>query len=110
MRIHFKHTREIGQAIKGKSVGKAKEYLENVLCYKDAIPFTKYTGGIGRHSVAKKYKACGDKVSFPQKATKTFLDLLTNIQANAEVNLIKLHVSTSVTIRSSCINYTMSPN
>ena len=85
LRIHFKHCREIGQAIKGKVLAKAKKYLENVLEYKEAIPITKYTGGIGRHAVAKQYKAPGDKVGWPQKATKTFLDLLRNVEANAEV-------------------------
>lgn len=85
IRVHYKHCREISEAIKGRSVGKAKEYLQNVLEYKDGIPFTKYTGGIGRHSVAKKYKVCGDKIAWPQKATKVYLGLLTNIEANAEV-------------------------
>ena len=84
IRVHFKHCREIANAIKGKSVVQAKTYLENVLQYKDAIPFTKYTGGIGRHSAAKKYKTPGDKVAWPQKATKTFLDLLTNIASNSQ--------------------------
>lgn len=65
-------------------MAKAKAYLERVLQFKDAIPFTKYTGGIGRHAVGKQYKACGDKVSWPQKATKVFLDLLTNIQSNSD--------------------------
>jgi len=67
------------------ALSKAKKYLENVLVYKEAIPFTKYTGGIGRHAVGKQYKAPGDKVGWPQKATKTFLDLLTNVESNAEV-------------------------
>ena len=62
----------------------AQEYLENVLQFKDAIPVTKYTGGIGRHAIGKKYKAPGDKVSWPQKATRTFLDLLKNVESNAE--------------------------
>ncbi len=86
LRVHFKHCREIGHAIKGLKLSKAKSYLENVLLYKEAIPFTKYTGGIGRHAVGKQYNAPGDKVSWPQKATKTFLDLLRNIESNAEVN------------------------
>ena len=90
IRIHFKHTREIGNAIKGRSVNNAKEYLQNVLQYKDAIPVTKYTGGIGRHAVGKKYKAPGDKVSWPQKATKTFLDLLTNVASNAEAKSLDI--------------------
>ena len=90
LRIHYKHCREIAQAIKGKTVSKAKEYLENVLAFKEGIPYTKYTGGISRHAVAKKYKVPGDKVSFPQKATKSFLDLLTNIKSNAEAKGLEL--------------------
>ncbi len=90
LRVHFKHCREIGHAIKGLQLNKAKAYLENVLLYKAAIPFTKYTGGIGRHAVGKQYNAPGDKVSWPQKATKTFLDLLRNIESNAEVNKLEL--------------------
>lgn len=90
LRVHFKHCREIGHAIKGMSLSKAQSYLKNVLQYKEAIPFTKYTAGIGRHAVGKQYKAPGDKVSWPQKATKTFLDLLRNIESNAEVNKLEI--------------------
>lgn len=90
LRVHFKHTREIGQAIKGRSIANARSYLENVLAFKEAIPFTKYTGGIGRHAVAKQYKTPGDKVQWPQKATKTFLDLLRNIESNAEAKGLEL--------------------
>ena len=85
LRVHYKHCREIAHAILGRGLKNARQYLENVLEYKDAIPFTKYKSGIGRHSVAKKYKATGDKVSWPIKATKTFLDLITNLESNAEV-------------------------
>lgn len=88
LRIHYKHTREIGNAIKGRTLANAKAYLENVLQFKEAIPFTKYKGGIGRHAIAKKYKASGDKVSWPLKATRTFLDLLRNVESNAEVSKV----------------------
>mmetsp|Transcript_66267 Transcript_66267/g.138120 ORF Transcript_66267/g.138120 Transcript_66267/m.138120 type:complete len:190 (-) Transcript_66267:107-676(-) len=84
LRVHFKHCREIGQAIKGRTIVKARAYLENVLAFKEAIPFTKYTQGCGRHAVAKQYKTPGDQVAWPQKATKAFLDLLRNIESNAE--------------------------
>lgn len=84
LRVHYKHCREIAHAILGRGLENARQYLENVLVYKDAIPFTKYRGGIGRHSIAKKYKATGDKVSWPIKATKTFLDLITNMESNAD--------------------------
>ena len=90
IRVHYKHCREISQAIKGRTVAGAKAYLENVLQYKEGIPFTKYTGGIGRHSVAKKYKTPGDKIAWPQKATKVYLDLLTNIESNANAKGLEL--------------------
>ena len=83
LRVHFKHCREIGEAIKGMKLAKAQAYLNDVLQFKSAIPFTKYTGGIGRHAVGKQFKAPGDKCGWPIKATKTFLDLLVNVQSNA---------------------------
>ena len=110
LRVHYKHCREIAHAIKGNTapifpissiistnlksqhcvavlkLKKAQSYLSNVLLYKEAIPITKYTGGIGRHAAGKQHKAPGDKVAWPQKATKSFLDLLRNIESNAEVN------------------------
>ena len=96
LRVHFKHCVEIAAALKGKQLIKAKNYLLDVLKYKAAIPYTKYTGGIGRHAVGKQYKAPGDKVGWPQKATKSFLDLLRNIEANAEtkgLNLDEVYVT-----------------
>ena len=86
LRVHYKHCREICAAIKGRNVVKAQSYLKDVLVQKEGIPMTKYTGGVGRHAVAKQYKVAGDKVGFPTKATKAFLDLLRNVEANAEVS------------------------
>ncbi len=103
LRIHFKHCREIGEAIKGRTIEKARSYLENVLKFKEAIPITKYTGGRGRHAAGKRYKAPGDLCFFPQKATKSFLDLLRNVEANAEVT----HQSLLLALESSpsCDNF-----
>ncbi len=67
---------------------KAQAYLADVIVQKAAIPFTKYTGGTGRHAVGKQYKSPGDKCGFPVKATKSFLDLLKNVESNAEVYYI----------------------
>ena len=47
--------------------------------------FTKFTGGCGRHAQGKLRNAAGDKVRWPQKATKIVLDLLKNAEANAEM-------------------------
>jgi large subunit ribosomal protein L17e len=90
LRIHYKHTREIGNAIKGMKLAKAQAYLKDVLEFKQAIPFTKYTAGIGRHAIGKQYKAPGDKVGWPIKATKTYLDLLLNVESNCKVSVLSL--------------------
>ena len=96
LRVHYKHCREIGAAIKGKTLPKAVAYLENVLQFKEAIPFTKYTGSIGRHSQAKQMKCPGDKVAWPQKATKSFLDLLKNVKSNAASKDLDTEIMTIV--------------
>jgi large subunit ribosomal protein L17e len=85
IRVHFKHCREILHTIKGMKLTKAKSFLEAVVNYKQAVPFTKFTGGCGRHAQGKLMKAAGDKCKWPQKATKVILDLVKNAQANAEV-------------------------
>merc|ERR1712113_317288 len=66
---------------------------------KEAVPFRVFTGGIGRHAQGKQRKAPGDKCAWPQKASRAFLDLLRNAEANAEdqhlnkENLVVKHVS-----------------
>ena len=85
LRAHFKHCREVCHNIKGMKLPKAKAYLEDVLQFKQAVAFTKFTGGCGRHAQGKLQKAAGDKVRWPQKATKIVLDLLKNAEANAEM-------------------------
>jgi len=84
LRVHFKHCVNIAAAIKGKPLKKAQAYLLDVLKYKAAIPYTQHVGGIGRHAVGKQYNVPGDKCGWPQKATKSFLDLLRNVESNAE--------------------------
>ncbi|GLD91749.1 hypothetical protein PINS_up000282 [Pythium insidiosum] len=85
LRVHFKHCREVCHAIKGMPLSKAKSFLQAVLEYKQAVPFTKFTGGCGRHAQGKLRNAPGDKCKWPQKATKIILDLVKNAEANAEV-------------------------
>lgn len=84
LRIHYKHAREIAAFTKGKNAQKMITHLERV-CEKTAIiPFTKYTGGIGRKGMAKTVNAPGDKGRWPIKASIVYADLLRNAMANAE--------------------------
>lgn len=85
LRVHFKHCREVTNTIKGMPLATAKKFLEDVQQYKQAVPFTKFTGGIGRHAQLKQMKTPGSKGRWPQKATRIILDLLKNAEANAEM-------------------------
>ncbi|GMH46473.1 hypothetical protein TrRE_jg8705 [Triparma retinervis] len=86
LRIHFKHCREICHHISGMETTKAQKFMEDVLAFKSAVPFTKYTGGIGHHAQAKQSKAPGNSGRWPVKATQVVLDMLKNAVANAESN------------------------
>eukprot|EP00752_Nemacystus_decipiens_P007390 g6609.t1 len=107
LRVHYKHMREVAHLIKGMKLSKAKVYLQDVLEYKRAVPFTMFTGGVGRHAqgklpIAKDYMgdpssktvpgnkhkhtfvSPGSKCRWPQKATRIVLDLVKNAESNAE--------------------------
>ena len=48
LRVHFKNTREVGNAIKHMPLRRAVKYLKNVMEQKEIIPFKRYNGGVGR--------------------------------------------------------------
>ena len=83
LRIHFKHCREITHMIKGMTTKRAVKFMTGVLNFEEACPFSKYTGGIGHHAMAKQWKAPGNAGRWPVKATKVVLDMLRNAEANA---------------------------
>merc|ERR1712146_43005 len=83
LRVHFKNTHEAALAVKTMSLKKAKKYLEDVLEHKQAIPFRRHNGGIGRAAQAKMVNAT--QCRWPAKSCKFLLDLLKNAESNAEV-------------------------
>ncbi len=83
--MHFKHCREVASAIRGLSLEEAKSYLGAVLEHKRAIPFRRFNSGCSQHAQGKPMKAPGNSVRWPEKATRHFIDLLENAEANAEV-------------------------
>mmetsp|Transcript_16800 Transcript_16800/g.48682 ORF Transcript_16800/g.48682 Transcript_16800/m.48682 type:complete len:189 (-) Transcript_16800:484-1050(-) len=82
LHVHFKNTHQTAQAIRGLTLKKAKKYLENVLEHKEAIPFTTFNGGIGRHAMAKVHKVT--QCRWPKKSCVFLMDLLRNAESNAE--------------------------
>ncbi|CAG8561499.1 17918_t:CDS:2, partial [Racocetra fulgida] len=57
LRVHFKNTRETAMAISGKKLNKAIKYLEDVKEHKQAVPFRRFNGGVGRCAQAKAFGA-----------------------------------------------------
>ena len=79
--ISHKHSREIALAIKGKSIEKAREFLEDVLSKKIAVPYRRYHNEVAHRSNIQDGFCSG---RYPNKATSEFLKLLDNLESNAE--------------------------
>jgi large subunit ribosomal protein L22 len=79
--ISHKHSREIALAIKGLSIEKAREFLENVISRKVAVPYRRYNNEVAHRSNIRDGFSAG---RFPRKAAGEFLKLLDNLESNAE--------------------------
>ncbi len=90
--ISFKQSVEICSFIKNKNVGEVKKVLEKVVEKKVAIPFKRYNWDLG-------HKTKIGPARYPEKASKEFIKLIENVEANAQFkglntsNLIISHVS-----------------
>ncbi|RLM61812.1 60S ribosomal protein L17 [Panicum miliaceum] len=84
LRVHFKNTRETAFALRKLPLAKAKRYLEDVMAHKQAIPFRRYCGGVGRTAQAKSRHSNGQG-RWPVKSARFILDLLKNAESNADV-------------------------
>src|SRR5919202_598313 len=75
--ISHKHAREIALAIKGMSIEKAREFLENVIAKQIAVPFRRYNNEVAHRSNIRDGFFSG---RFPKKAAGEFLRLLDNLK------------------------------
>ncbi|KAL4498513.1 hypothetical protein ABPG72_019631 [Tetrahymena utriculariae] len=82
LRVHFKNTYEVVKAIKGLNLENAKRYLKAVIDRKRCIPFTRFTGCIGRTAQAHEFGRTQGR--WPVKSVKVILGLLDNLSANAQ--------------------------
>lgn len=55
LRVHFKNTREVGNAIKYMPIRRAIKYLKNVMAHKEIVPFKRFNGGVGRKAQVNNY-------------------------------------------------------
>lgn len=74
--ISTKTAIEISKHLKGKTTEAAKAILERIITHEEALPYTRFTNGLGH----KKGMAAG---RYPEKASKAFLQLISNAEANA---------------------------
>lgn len=79
--ISHKHSREIALAVNHKTIEKAREFLEDVLTKKVAVPYRRYHNEVAHRSNIRDGFCSG---RFPYKATSEFLKLLDNLESNAE--------------------------
>jgi large subunit ribosomal protein L22 len=79
--ISHKHSREIAIAINNKSIEKAREFLEDVLIRKIAVPYRRYNNEVAHRSNIQDGFCSG---RYPHKSTSEFLKLLDNLESNAE--------------------------
>lgn len=86
----LQNTRETAHALRKMPLDKAKRYLEDVLAHKQAIPFTRFCGGVGRTAQVK-HRHSNGQGRWPVKSAKIILDLLKNAESNAEV-MIMFHL------------------
>ncbi|KAI9310576.1 50S ribosomal protein L22 [Dichotomocladium elegans] len=93
----FKNTHEVAAAIQGLKLSKAYSYLQNVTDHKEAIPFRRFNGGVGRTAQVKQFKTTQGR--WPVKSVKFVTDLLKNAESNAEakgLNVEELYVSSVI--------------
>lgn len=81
--VSIKYMREVVSVIRGMKLEDAKKLLENVVKLKEPIPFRRYHGKVShRRGLADKYGWPAGR--YPVKAAKYLLELLENVEANAE--------------------------
>ncbi|QSL66997.1 hypothetical protein MERGE_001384 [Pneumocystis wakefieldiae] len=101
--VHFKNTREVARAIKGLSLTRAFQYLENVKEHKEAVPFRRFHRGLGRTAQGKPFGVT--LARWPEKSVRFMLDLLNNAKSNADFkgldveNLYITHIQVNRALR-----------
>ncbi|TYT63555.1 50S ribosomal protein L22 [Natrialba swarupiae] len=78
--MSHKHSKEIARELKGRTVDDAQAYLQDVIDGEQSVPFKSHNSGVGHRSDIDGW----DAGRYPEKASKAFLDLLENVEANAD--------------------------
>ena len=83
--ISHKHAREVAVSIKGLTIEKARDFLQDVINKKRAVAFRRY-----KNQVAHRADPGMMSGRYPQKTAKEFIKVLDNLESNAEYKGIDL--------------------
>ena len=75
-----KHSKEVAREIKGRTVEDAQAYLQDVIDEVQSVPFKSHNAGAGHRSDVEGW----DAGKYPEKVSGEVLDLLENVEANAD--------------------------
>ncbi|SIR80770.1 50S ribosomal protein L22 [Natronorubrum thiooxidans] len=78
--MSHKHSKEVARELKGRSVENAQAYLQDVIDQKQSVPFKSHNTGAGHRSDVEGW----DAGKYPEKVSEAFLDLLENVESNAD--------------------------
>eukprot|EP01117_Protostelium_nocturnum_P006615 TRINITY_DN2380_c0_g1_i1.p1 TRINITY_DN2380_c0_g1~~TRINITY_DN2380_c0_g1_i1.p1 ORF type:complete len:200 (-),score=47.01 TRINITY_DN2380_c0_g1_i1:104-703(-) len=84
LRVHFKNTHEVAVQISGYPLRKAQRFLRDVVAHKQAVPFRRFNGGVGRTAQVNNFYLA-TQGRWPEKSCEFLLNLLENAEANAEL-------------------------
>ncbi|ADV65471.1 50S ribosomal protein L22 [Desulfurococcus mucosus] len=81
--VSVKYMREIAYTLKGMRLSDAIRFLEDVIKMKQAVPFRRYNGKLShKRGLADRFKWPIGR--YPVKGAKYALEVLRNVEANAE--------------------------
>ncbi len=83
LRVHFKNTHETAAVLRGMTLTKARKFLQDVVEHKQAVPFRRFNGGVGRCAQAKAFGGA-TQGRWPEKSAKILDALLKNAASNGE--------------------------
>ena len=101
MRVHFKNTWQVGRAIRGMTLVKAKEYLAAVMDHKRCIPYIRFSHAAGRTPQAKEFGLTQGR--WPRKSVELMQNLLKNAESNASAEGKNLDIE-ELEITKICVN------
>lgn len=78
--ISPRHAIELCRELKTMRISEAKDYLNDVIALKRAVPFKRHNKNVGHRRGLHKW----DAGRYPQKAASEILRLLNNVESNAE--------------------------